>query len=458
VATVAPFRGLLYSASRIPDLTTVVAPPYDVISTEKAQEYRARDSHNIVHVDLPAGEAPGRYARAAQMLSRWREEGVLERDNAPALYVTSQRYSVRGMPEKVRWGFIGLLRIEEEGSAVVLPHEKTHDEPRADRLDLILATRGQISPIFVLFSDPPGEISSTIEAVSHRPADRWVSDDAGVDTRMWRMGDPETIGSICGALRERKIWIADGHHRYAAAREARDRLRAGQTAAPPGSLSYDYVLAYFSNVDAPGLTILPYHRVLRGLKRTDLTHLPRKLETHFDLKHFSFEGFNHRAEQVRRRLREVTDRGRLAVALYSGGAGFMLLLLKPGQLTGPLLADLPAPLRELDVSVLQRAVLEASLGFTPGAQREGTSLRYTEDVERAMSWVDAGEGQAAFLLNPPRRHQMLEAAEAGLRMPQKSTYFYPKVLTGLVINAFDPAEEVHSVAQGSSHAPTAAKG
>jgi uncharacterized protein (DUF1015 family) len=214
-------------------------------------------------------------------------------------------------------------------------------------------------------------------------------------------------------------------------------------------------MAYFSNVDAPGLTILPYHRVLRGLSRAALDNLPRKVEAHFDVKNFSFDGFNHRAEQVRRRLREVSDRGRLAVALYSGGAGFMLLLLKPGQQAAALFADLPGPLREMDICVLHRAVFETALGITPEEQRVGGSLRYTEDVERAMSWVDAGEGQAAFLLHSPDRHRMLAVADAGLQMPQKSTYFYPKVLTGLVINAFDPPEEVCPIPQRSPQRDTA---
>ena len=201
------------------------------------------------------------------------------------------------------------------------------------------------------------------------------------------------------------------------------------------------MLAYFSNVDAPGLTILPYHRVVRGIAREDVAALTHKLESYFDLKNFSFEGFDHRAEQIRRRLREVADRGRIAVALYSGGAGFVLLVFRPGARTDALLADLPQPLRDLDVSVLHRAVFETALGITPEAQRSGLALRYTEEVELAMSWVDAGDDQAAFLLNTPRRTQMLSVAETGLQMPQKSTFFYPKVLTGLVLHPFDPVDE-----------------
>ena len=437
MATLVPFRGLVYSPSRIPDFSAVVAPPYDVISEEKACQYRARHPNNIVHIDLPEGASPQKYEDAARTLARWRASGVLARDETPSIYVTSQRYSVRGMPERTRWGFIALLRIEEDSAGVVLPHERTMDKPRSDRRDLILATRAQISPIFVLYSDPPGEISTLIEPVVHRPADRWVSDESGVDTRLWRIGDQDTIRAIQECLSARKIWIADGHHRYAAAREARNQLAAGERPGHTATVGYDHVLAYFSNVDAPGLTILPYHRVLRGIARNDVAALSHKIEAWFDVKNFSFEGFDHRAEQIRRRLREVADRGRIAVALYSGGAEFVLLVFRQGARSDALLTDLPEPLRDLDVSVLHRAVFESALGMTPDVQRSGLALRYTEEIERAMSWVDAADDQVAFLLNTPRRTQMLSVAEKGLQMPQKSTYFYPKVLTGLVLHPFD---------------------
>ena len=442
MATVLPFRGLLYNASRIPDLKSVVAPPYDVISAEKAEALRSLHPNNIVHADLPSGDAPAKYAEARALLDGWRESGVLERDGSPAVYVTSQRYSVRGMPEKTRWGFLALLKIEDDAAGVVLPHEKTMDAPRRDRLELSAATRMQVSPIFVVYSDPAAAISGPIEALAHRPPDRWVSDDAGVDTRLWRLADPETLRTVCSALAGHKIWIADGHHRYAAARELRDRLRAADPGAAPGHRVYDYVLAYFSNVDAPGLTILPYHRVLKGMERFDVRALTRKAETMFDVKNFSFEGFDHRAEQIRRRLRELSDRGRLAVALYAGGAEFHLCVLKPGAASQAVLAALPEPLRGLDVSVLHQGILEAVLGISPEDQRSGRYLRYTEEVEKAIDWVDASEANAAFLLNMPRRQQMMAVAEAGLQMPQKSTFFYPKVLTGLVLQPLDPVDEV----------------
>ncbi len=446
MAILLPFRGLLYSASKIPDLRSVVAPPYDVISAAQAQQLRAIDAHNVVHLDLPEGQGESSYARAASDFSQWIDEGVLVRDEHPAIYALSERFVVRGMPQKIRWGFFALLKIEDDAAGVVLPHEKTMDGPRVDRLELMAATRAQLSPIFVLYSDPQGAVSGLVESAAHRPADRWVSDESGMDTRLWRLSDPPTQRAVLDGLRESKIWIADGHHRYAAARDARDRMRAAEGGnPPPGSRSYDYILAYVSNIDSPGLSILPYHRLLRGLDRFDTQEMLGKISRWFDVKRFPFESLDHRAEQMRRRLREVTARGLMAIGLYTGGTEFRLLVLRDIEdepAVGAVLSDLAAPLKALDVAVLHRIILQEILGLSPEEQRSGEHLRFTEEVERAVDWVDAGEGHAAFLFNPPDRHHMMAVAEAGLQMPQKSTCFYPKVLTGLIMNRLDPVEEV----------------
>lgn len=447
MASVVPFRGLLYSASRVPELTPVVAPPYDVISPEQADVLRARDRHNVVHLDLPRGDGSARYTEAASLMKQWIQEGILEQDLRPAVYAMSQRYAARGMPERIRWGFIALLRIEDDDSGVVLPHERTMDAPRTDRMNLIAATRSQISPVFVLYADPADSIRAGLDPAIKRPADRWATDDGGVEVKLWRIQDTRILDELSRNLASHKIWIADGHHRYAAAREARDRLRAADRGGSRGSRPFEFLMAYFSNVDAPGLSILPYHRVVRGIESFDPAGLIRRAEETFDLKRFEFEGFNHRAEQLRRRLKEAGELGRPALGLYTGGTDFTVLLPRQGPPTG---GDI---LAGLDVTILHRGILEGLLGISPEAQRAG-ALRYTHEVERAIDWIDAGEAQAALLLNPPPRHQMLSVAEAGLRMPQKSTYFYPKVPTGLVIHPFDPADEAVSPAGGASPGPS----
>ncbi len=442
MSRVVPFRGLLYSPARTPDLKPVVAPPYDVISAEKAEELRARHPYNVVHLDLPQGESAGRYATASALLSRWIEEGVLARDESPGFYVCSQRYAVRGMPERTRWGLLGLVGIEDGPAVMVLPHEHTTERPRTDRMELMAATRAQTSPIFMMYADPAGGFASLVEAAGARQPDRWAADDAGVDVRLWRLGDPDVVRALCEGFEQRRIYIADGHHRYEAARRVRDRWRAEGPRAESGVRSYDYVLAYLSSLDAPGMTILPYHRVLKGFKGFEAAALARRAAAHFDVKRFSFDGYDHRAEQIRRRLHEFADRGRLALGCYAGGNEYLMLVLRPGGEDRPPFDRLPAPLRALDAAILHHGVFEDALGLSPESWPEEVAVHYTEDVERALGWVDAADGQAAFLLNPARSQQVMAVADAGLQMPAKSTYFYPKVMTGLVIYPLDPFEEV----------------
>ncbi|MFQ5700264.1 MAG: DUF1015 domain-containing protein [Acidobacteriota bacterium] len=441
MATLIPFRGLLYDTARVPALDAVIAPPYDVISATLSDDLRARDPHNVIHIDLPEGHVPEKYTVAARRLARWVDEGILVRDDRPSIYVVSQRYSLPGMPARVRWGFICLLRIEEEATGIVLPHEKIMDAPRADRMELTAATRAQVSPIFVLYADPAGGMSRLVEETGKRPADNRAVDDAGVETRLWRLADPALTGRVLQGLKSHKLWIADGHHRYAAARCLRDRWRS-RTPCAAGPRSYDYQMAYVSNIDAPGLSVLPYHRVLRGIPAQESAALAEKLESHFEVERFLFDAPAHRAEQIRHLLREAARAGRPAIGLYAGGGEFSLLLWKQAEAGASPLAELPEPLRRLDVEVLHHAILEPLLGVSEDVSRGGARLRYTPEIEQAVTWVDGSTDQLAFLLNAPDHAHMQAVAEAGLRMPQKSTFFYPKVPTGLVIHPLDPVEDV----------------
>jgi uncharacterized protein (DUF1015 family) len=444
MAIVTPFRGLLYSPLRVPDLKVVVTPPYDVISSEKDEEYRRRDPHNIAHLILPRPEgSEDKYRHAARLLETWQREGTLVRDAEPCFYVVSQRYTVKGLGERTRFGLVGRLRIEEDDTGIVLPHEKTMDAPRADRTELLQATRTHLSQVFLLYADPGGGVAQAVETVAARPAERWAVDDAGTEAKLWRLTDRAAVASIAERLRERTFWIADGHHRYQAARTLRDRLRA-QDGSAPGSRSYDYVMAYLTSMDSPGVTILPYHRAVRDIPGLDRITLAKKARELFDVKEFTFEGFDPRSEQIRRKLREGARGGRNVYAAYTGPGSFLLLLVKEGLDRARHFGDaLAEPLHNLDVSVLHHLLLDRALGIPAARQREEDGpLRYTDDVDRAMAWVDAGEAQVALLLNPTLKEHLMTVAGAGLQMPQKSTYFYPKVLSGLVLNPLDPVEEV----------------
>jgi uncharacterized protein (DUF1015 family) len=446
MATVIPFRGLSYSPSRIPDLKLVVTPPYDVISPEKDEEYRRRHPHNVVHVILPRPEgAKDKYHHAADLLDAWRREGILVRDETPCFYVVSQRYTMKGLGERIRFGLVGRVLIEDDAAGRILPHERTMDAPRQDRLELLATTRANLSQVFLLYSDPEGSMARLVEGAASRPPERWAVDDIGTKAELWRITEPAALASLSQGLRDRTLWIADGHHRYAAARELRDRLRA-QDPSAPGSRSYDYVMGFLTSMDSPGVTILPYHRAVFGREGLDRAQFIKKAREFFDVKEFAFEGFEPRSEQIRRKLREAARPGRTVLAAHVGGGSYLLLLIREDLDRAKHLGDaLEGPLQDLDVSIVHHLLLEKALGITREEQREEEGpLRYTDDVDRALAWVDAHEAQVAILLNPTLKEHLMAVSAAGLQMPPKSTYFYPKVLTGLVLNPLDPVEEVHA--------------
>lgn len=444
MAIVIPFRGITYSPTRVPDLNLVVTPPYDVISPEKDEEYRRRHPHNIVHVILPRPtNGLDKYQTAASHIADWRKEGILTQDEQPCFYVVSQRYSVKGLGERTRYGLIGRVRIEDDDAKRILPHEQTMSAPREDRMSLLAATKMNLSQVFLLYADPQGTISGLVESQASRPPERWAVDDTGSESSLWRVASPDLLSAITNAFRDRVLWIADGHHRYAAARAFRDRMR-GESPAAPGARAHDYVMAMLTSMDSDGVTILPYHRALKGQDRLDPASFASKAAEFFDVKEFTFEGFDSRSEQIRRRLREAARPARHLMAAYMGQGSYVLLILRETLDKARLFGEATdETLRELDVTVLHDLLLEKALGIPKEEQlQSGAVLRYTDDIDRAMSWVDAGEAQVALLVNPTRKEQLMAVSAAGLQMPQKSTYFFPKVPTGFVLNPLDPSEEI----------------
>jgi len=452
MAIVIPFRGVTYSPTRVPDLNLVVTPPYDVISPEKDEEYRRRHPHNIVHVILPRpAEGLNKYQTAASYLAAWRNEGILAQDEGPCFYVVSQRYSVKGLGERTRYGLIARVRIEDDDAKTILPHEKTMSAPREDRMELLAAAKMNLSQVFLLYSDPEGTISRLVESQGSKPPERWAVDDTGSESSLWRLTSPELVSALTEAFRDRVLWIADGHHRYAAARAFRDRMRK-ESPAPAGARAHDYVMAMLTSMDSEGVTILPYHRALKSREGLDPASFASKAAAFFDVKEFTFEGFDARGEQIRRRLREAARPGRNLMAAYMGQGSFLILILRDSLDKAKLLGEsTDESLRELDVTVLHDLLLEKALGVPKEEQlQSGGPLRYTDDIDRAMSWVEAGEAQVALLVNPTRKEQLMAVSAAGLQMPQKSTYFYPKVPTGLVLNPLDAEEEIPAAAAKDS--------
>ena len=434
---VRPFRALRFNPEVVRDLAAIVSPPYDVIGPEERARLVARDPRNVVRLDLPvseAGEDPDeRYRRAARTLAQWRSDGALRKDVLPSLYVYEQRYRVPGTDvERVQRGFFGRLRLEAFGpGSGVLPHERTLAAPREDRYRLLRATGVNTSPVVVLFPDSTGEGRSLLDGVVAAPPAVEATDDDGTVHRLWVVpegSDPSSpVGRLAEVAGSAPVTIADGHHRYETALRYRDERRMSRSCEedPP----FDYLLTLFLPADSSALTVLPTHRVVHGLADAGVERLWSGIPDLFEVD-------------------PVTDRWALverfmSVALEPGGAGRFGLwtrgrgaLLRARQAAFDAVPAVGGPAaRRLDVTVLG-AVLERLADLDAATVAGGGRVTYTKSAAEAVERVEGGGGDAdaVFLLEPTPIDAIVEVAAAGDVMPQKSTYFYPKALTGLVIN------------------------
>jgi uncharacterized protein (DUF1015 family) len=423
---IAPLRGLRYSGPYSGG--AVFAPPYDVISPAQQRGYLARSPYNVVRLILgPTPGDTGWYDEAAATLSRWISGGVLARDPSPVLYGYQQHFALGQGPAArtfVRSGFVARVRLQEWGQGIYR-HEQTRVAPRADRLRLMRAVGANLSPVFGLYADPQLELRPRLVPPAQAAVD--YRDDEGVRQVFWPIADPAAIAALVGALATRNVVIADGHHRYETALTYRAERRALE-GSPAEPQPYDYVLMYLTAAEDPGLCILPTHRVISGGPALDGSTLLPALRRDFGL-----EPVADPAQLVA----AVAAAGRSGVALGAclGAAGTWVLRLKSleaaRQAAG---ADVADVLAELDVHVLQSLVLAPHMGISRELLATGERVSYTIDAAEACGLVAQGSAQAAFILNPTTIGQVWRAALGGVTMPQKSTYFYPKLLTGLVLN------------------------
>ena len=425
MAEVVPFRGLLYDSAEAGPLDALIAPPYDVVSESDRAALAAKSPWNIVRLDLPQGGAEEKYASAGRELRRWIDRGVLRRDGTPAFYRYHQAFSIGGR-EYTRKGFIGRIRLRSFDERVVLPHERTLSGPRLDRLALARATRTHLSQVFALYSDPSGTVDAELAGLESRaPAFEGALD--GVSHRLWRLTDRAAQARIAAAMADRKVYIADGHHRYETMLALRDELRA-ESASPRSSIEYGSM--FLCGMEDPGVVVLPTHRVVHGLQGFDMARFIDRLRARFEVHELDASS----AEE----LRGPADQREGSFLLASQGR-FFSLLLRPGEA-----ASVPGPevLRHVDVPILHGLILEDVLGIDRSAQERQTNLRYLKDARAAVEESRRPEVQAVFLLNPTRIEQLRAAADAGEVMPQKSTFFFPKLASGLLLDPIDPREEV----------------
>ncbi len=427
MADIAPFRGLRYDLSRVADPASLLAPPYDVVSDSERAALEARDPHNVIRLELPRGDGDAKYAHARQLLDAWMSEGILRLDDRPAIYVYEQqfRFPASGGKSYARRGFFCRLRLEPFAARVVLPHENTLSAPKEDRRKLMHATMTHLSPVFGLYRDPAAATVAPLASVDDTAPvlDGTTAD--GCRHRLWPVTDSQTIAALTHALAGKQVMIADGHHRYETMLALRDQVRPAGT--PPGEAAADWGSLFLARAEDPGLLVLPTHRLIRNLPSFDLDALRARAATAFEV---TVSDETDAATLEKRLIAEGQRRVTFAVRA-AGTAATMWLGLRPD-------ADLsslgPAALRGLDVSVLHGLVLGPMLGIDAAAMARQSFLGYTHDTVEALGEVAAGRVQAVFLMNATPVDQVLSACEAGFVLPQKSTYFQPKLGTGLVMH------------------------
>jgi uncharacterized protein (DUF1015 family) len=435
---IAPFRGVCYSQKKIRDLAKVIAPPYDVISKSEQERLYKKSPYNFVRLDL--SQEADSYDGVAQTLNDWLAQGIFERDQEPAIYFSSQRFKLKGGEEKERLGFFALIELQDFTSGEIRPHEKTHDAPKQDRLQLMLACQAQLSPIFALYAQPKPTINRIL-AVAVEGVAPWldVEQDNGDHCRLWRITDSAVIQKIQQEMRDQKLLIADGHHRYEATLSYRDHMRR-ERSQWNGREAFNYVMAYCANMNDDNVVILPTHRLVRGFEHKPFLELEEALQTYFYVE--QHPKTSDGKVSFLKALKAAAKKYRVIGASFKRDPRYLILRLKNKRIMQRLAKDLSAPLRELDVSTLHLLILEHILGMAPEQQESGDRVRYFEDEETVLQTLEKEEFQAAFLLNAPKAEEVLAIAAAGEKMPQKSTYFYPKLSSGLLVNKIDPEEQI----------------
>jgi uncharacterized protein (DUF1015 family) len=413
MADVQPFRALHYDLDRVGGLQAVVAPPYDVIDAAQRAELLARSPHNVVEIDLPQS-ADDPYAHAAAVFGGWRRDGVLVRDEEPALWALEQDYTGPDGRRRTRRGFFARVRVEDYGPGRIRPHERTHPGPKEDRLRLTRATHANLSPIFSLYDDPAGAAWGALAAHTEQAPWGEVTEADGTVHRLWRVTDPAAAEAVHAALAGAELLIADGHHRYETARVFHAEGGAG------------HVLMCLVALQDPGLTVFPTHRLLTHLSDDRRESLRATIQRDFEI-----------AEVAADELEPTGDGPVRMGYLDAHHRRPLMLTLRDPAIAAAALPGKPEPYRALDTAVLEAVVLEGALGMSEDDISHLNGLDYARDTAQARERVESGTAEAAFFMRSTPVSQVRDVAATGESMPPKSTYFFPKVLTGMVFNLLD---------------------
>jgi len=417
VADVQPFRALHYDLDAVGGLQAVAAPPYDVIDEEERATLLARSPYNVVEIDLPRADGDP-YAHAAEVFARWQREGVLVRDAEPAIWALAQDYTGPDGRERTRHGLFARVRVEDYGAGRIRPHERTHPGPKEDRLRLTRATQANLSPIFSLYDDPAGAAWGALEPHLDAPPHGEVSDEDGTRHRLWRVADAGAGKAVTAALAAAELLIADGHHRYETARVFHEEGGAG------------HVLMCLVALQDPGLTVFPTHRLIDGLDQGRREALRAAIERDWEVAPVEAAELEPSGGG--------DGRGSVSLGYYDAHHRRPLMLTLRDQATAD--AALPGrsdAYRRLDTAVLEALILQGALGMTEDDISHFRGLDYARSAAEARERVESGAAEAAFFMRATPVEQVRDVAASGESMPPKSTYFFPKVLTGMVFNPLD---------------------
>ncbi len=427
---IVPFNGLRYNEEHAGPLSELIAPPYDVIRPDMQEELYSRNPYNVVRLILGKqyeddNEANSRYTRSAKDFADWQTQGILKDDAEPSFYVYSQEYTFNGKTHN-RIGFFARVKLEDFSEGNICPHEFTLAKAKKDRAQLIRACRANFSPVFSLFSDPEGAIDGTLAKIIQQPPLTEIDEDSVIH-RMWRVSDPDTLRFLSESFKDKKVYIADGHHRY----ETSLAYHKEHGAEVPDSA---HVMMFLTNLDAQSLAIYPTHRQLKCPKPFTRDHCIQQLQPYFEVEPLPK---GQSADQLTARLEKAGKDG-IAFCAYLGQGEALLMKLRDINNVVPFMGDDANELKVLDVYQLHTLVLRELLGIDTRNPEHQQYITYNVRTAEAMTHVDAGTFDLVIFMNATRMDQVRELAEKGVRLPQKATYFYPKLLSGLVINRFRP--------------------
>jgi uncharacterized protein (DUF1015 family) len=439
MADIVPFRGILYNTDKIGNIADVVTPPYDVISEQERDEYYNLNPYNIIRLILSKKnsgnpDAASAHSRAAACFNQWITDRVLVQDKAPAFYLSTTEFPLGGKTD-TRYGLTARVRLEPFDKGIILPHEKTFSKVKSERLGLLKKCHANFSSIFSLYSDKRNLVLNAVKAaVAGKTPDIKFTDDKGHTHRQWRITDQALHSYIADAMQEKKLFIADGHHRYETSLNYKEWISANN---PDFNADHpaNFVMMYLCSMEDPGLIILPAHRILTGLTDTELSSFKKRCDDFFDITTIPYKNNDNEKAKDNFISTLKANSAKNIIGVFMKNCPELLLLTPKPQVMEDIFSDvMPAAIRSLDVTVLTNLILTRILDFDQKRMDDEELFSYTTDYSEAIDTVTPGKADITFILNPTLIKQVQQIAEMGLIMPRKSTYFFPKVITGQVLN------------------------